>query len=200
MMLWAAVAFQCIAFVPAPMPGSESGTLSYFNTDQSPAQIGKLYYQKWSSAGFPVVVEGDFKREGAVSAFDTRHGTQTLLQVFRQGARTVGLLTVDVRTVRRATLARVFPPVEGSIIRVDNPAGVDDVVKGSAHGVRANILMTYASQGHPLTAEKEGVAPAGVLTLRATEGSLHFKVTITPLNQGLILTTQTQADDSEKLP
>lgn len=140
--------------------------LAYFTTKDPMVKVAKYFHDSWTKQGYPVVVDGDLKREAVVSAFYTREGLQRAVVLRTHLGKTVGFTVLkDLWLYQKPPAGKShFIQVEGPIFSAD--VGTRDESGGSQHrtqvvergleAVRQELVTRLTAVGYQAVRESGG--------------------------------------------
>lgn len=158
--------------------------IAYFTTKDSPRKVGRYFYERWTAGGYPVTVDGGFRKEGIVSAFFTREGLIRSVIVAAHGDHTIGFAVLkDVWSAPDAPSPTAFVHIEGTLYsqEVSSRHGSlrerSFLVDRGLGGVRADFVSQLEKQGFALLEERKATSK-GHEVKHLTFASPHRRVRV----------------------
>jgi hypothetical protein len=100
--------------------GGEYYRLGYFTTGDSPKKVANWFRKQWEEQGYPVTADGDFVREGVISAFYTRQGLVRSIVLRPHAGKTVGFSVLkDLWVQPEHSKPDQLPPLENALFAND---------------------------------------------------------------------------------
>ena len=135
--------------------------IAYFTSPDSLVKVAGFFRTEWKKQGYPVVSDGDFVREGVVSAFFTREGLQRMVVVQRHGDQTLGFTVLKDLWAEGAQSAAQLPKLEGAMFAHEavlrgEAGGTENrwsVVVGTVQSVRDARHAAWLAQSYTLSRE-----------------------------------------------
>jgi hypothetical protein len=214
LLLWASpsLAEQELAVYPATVHtrigedlliGGQLHRMAYFTTPDSLVKVARYFHGSWTKQGYPVVVNGDLRREAVVSAFFTREGLQRAVVLRKHMGKTVGFTVLKDLWLYEPPPAAGKGPfinVEGSLFSADvgtrDEAGTSkhrsQVVERGMDELRQEILSKATAAGYKLVRESGGKLDGQrSYVLELTRGSEQTMTTLVELEPNQVAISQT---------
>lgn len=140
--------------------------MAYFTTKDPMVKVARYFHDLWAKQGYPVVIDGDMKQEGLVSAFYTREGLQRAVVLRTHMGKTVGFTVLkDLWLYQKPSGGKgPFIQLEGSLFSAD--VGTRDESGGSRHrtqvvergleAVRQELVTRLTAAGYQAVRESGG--------------------------------------------
>lgn len=182
--------------------GGQYHRMAYFTTKDSMEKVAKYFRDSWTKQGYPVVVDGDMRQEGVVSAFYTREGLQRAVVLRTHMGRTVGFTVLkDLWLYEKPADSGKshFINVEGSLFSAD--VGTRDEAGGSQHrtqvvgrgmdAVRQELVTKSTAAGYKLVHESGGKLDGQrTLVLEFVRGNEQTVTTLVELEETQVAVSQ----------
>lgn len=133
--------------------------LAYFQTKDGLKTVARFFEKQWKDEGYPVTIDGDFEREGVVSAFYTREGLIRSIVLVAHDGQTLGFSVLKDVWVREPLARAVkLPPLEGALFANDlvlrDEAGGTQarsaLMEGPIEAVVARVGKGFTDKGYAL--------------------------------------------------
>lgn len=183
--------------------GGQPHRMAWFTTTDSLVEVARYFHGSWTRRGYPVVVDGDPRRELVVSAFFTREGLQRAVVLRTHLGRTVGFTVLkDLWLYEKPerTSGGHFIQVEGALFSAD--VGSRDGAGGSLHRtqvvergldtVRQELAASFTAAGYSLMRESGGrLDGQRTLVLEHARGEGQMLTTLVELEPSRVAVSQT---------
>lgn len=182
--------------------GGQHHRMAYFTTTDSLVKVASYFHGFWTKQGYPVVVNGDLRREAVVSAFFTREGLQRAVVLRTHQGKTVGFTVLkDLWLYEKPASAGRghFIQVEGALFSAD--VGSRDDAGGSLHrtqvmergleAVRQELAARFTAAGYVPVRESGGrLDGQRTLVLEYTRGAEQMLTTLVELEPSRVAVSQ----------
>lgn len=150
--------------------GGEYYRLAYFQSADSLKSVARYFQKQWTDEGYPVIVDGDLKEEGVVSAFYTREGLVRSVVLKKHDGKTLGFTVLKDLWVHEPLARAVkLPTLEGALFSEEM------VLRDETGGTQSRSSLISGAMDAARDKQVKGFAAKGWTMIRDTRVKLDEK-------------------------